>query len=132
MKLELKKIREQREKLLDAVNSSDIDGVADVLSDDAVWIPPGMPALKGRKAISEWMNPFFDAYEYEFNIDDMRIKGADDWAVERATFTSRTRPKEGDGDENAQQGKYIMIWRWEKDNKWRIEKYLDDTDPVDN
>ena len=128
MKLELKKIRQQREKWLKAVNSNNLDGVVEVLADDAVWIPAGMPALKGRKAISEWMNPFFDAYDYEFNIEDVKIKGADDWAVEQASFTSKTKPKEGDGEENAHQGKYIMIWRWEKDNEWRIEKYLDDSD----
>ena len=129
MKLELKKIGQQREKWLKAVNSNDLEGLAEVLTDNAVWIPTGLPPLKGRKAISEWMNPFFETYNYEFNIDDMKIRGADDWAVEQASFTSKTRPKEGGGEESAHQGKYILIWKWEKDNQWRIEKYLDDSDP---
>ena len=127
MKLELKEIRKQREEWLDAVNKNDITRVTDVLTEDAVWIPPGMPALNGKEAISDWINPFFETYDYEFKLDSLDIRGAGDWAVEHASFTSRLSPKDG-GEGSEHHGKYIMIWRWEKDNKWRIERYLDTSD----
>jgi uncharacterized protein (TIGR02246 family) len=130
MKLELKEIRKQREEWLDAVNNNDISRVADLLTEDAVWIPPNMPALKGKTAISDWMNPFFEAYNYEFDIEKLDVRGAGDWAVEHASFRSKLSPKEG-GEGSEHQGKYIIIWRWEKDNKWRIERYLDTSDSVD-
>ncbi len=131
MKLELKQIRSQRQAWLDAVNKNDLEGMEAVFTEDAVWIPSGMPALKGRGAISDWMKPFFETYDYEFSIKDMSIKGAGNWAVERASFTSKLKPKEEGGeraDSSSHDGKYIIIWRWEKDNKWRIERYLDDSD----
>lgn len=128
MKLELKEIGKQRQEWLEAVNGNNIDGVKSLLTDDAVWIPPGMPALKGKDAIADWINPFFDTYNYEFAIDDLDVRGAGDWAVEHADFTSRLTPKDG-GETTEHHGKYIMIWRWEKDNKWRIERYLDNSEP---
>jgi len=132
MKLELKEIRRQREVWLDAVNSNDIDRVKSIFTDDAVWIPLGMPALNGKNAVADWINPFFETYNYEFSIDESNVKGAGDWAVEHASFTSKLHPKEGEGTTSEHHGKYIVIWRWEKDNKWRIERYLDNTDPEEN
>jgi len=132
MKLELKKIREQRESWLNAVNQNDILAMQDILTEDAVWIPPGLPALNGRKAIVDWMGPFFETFNYEFSINNMRIKGAGNWAFEQAQFTSKLTPKDDDGAASTHEGKYIMIWRWEKDNTWRIERYLDDSDTDDS
>lgn len=131
MKLELKQIRLQRQAWLDAVNKNDLKGMEAIFTEDAVWIPFGMPALNGKDAISDWMKPFFETYDYEFSINDMTIKGAGNWAVEHASFTSKLRPKEEGGERgvsSSHDGKYIIIWRWEKDNKWRIERYLDDSD----
>lgn len=127
MKLELKKIGAQRESWINAVNKNDIKAMQDILTEDAVWIPHGMPALNGRKAIVDWMGPFFETFDYEFSINKLRIKGAGDWAVEQSTFTSNLQPK-GEGKASAHTGKYIIIWRWEKDNNWRIERYLDDSE----
>jgi uncharacterized protein (TIGR02246 family) len=127
MKLEFKEIQKQRERLLKAINKNDIDSMKEILTDDAAWIPPGMPALMGKTAIVDWMNPFFENYDYEFNVENPDVRGAGDWAVEHSSFVSKVAPKDG-GEGTEQHGKYIMIWRWEKDNKWRIEKYLDTSD----
>lgn len=131
MKLELKAIKQQRQNWLEAVNHNDIDRVKDILCEDAVWIPPGMPALKGKEAIAEWIEPFFDNFNYEFSVSEENVKGAGDWAVEHAHFISKLAPKEG-GDPSEHHGKYIIIWKWEKDNKWRIERYVDNSDAVED
>ncbi len=127
MKLELKAIKQQRQNWLDAVNHNDIDSVSNILCEDAVWIPPGMPALQGKTAILDWIQPFFENFNYEFSISNEYVKGAGDWAVEHADFTSRLAPKDG-GEASEHQGKYIIIWKWEKDNVWRIERYVDNSD----
>ncbi len=131
MKLELKAIRKQRQQWLDAVNKNDIESVKKILSNKAVWIPPGMPALTGKQAIVDWMNPFFEDFNYEFSIANENVKGAGDWAMEHANFTTRLTPK-GGGDTTEHHGKYIIIWRWEKDNMWRIERYVDYSDTIEN
>jgi len=128
MKLELKKIREQRENWLNAVNQNNTEAMQEILTDDAVWIPSGLPALNGKQAIMDWIGPFFETFSYELSIKDIHIKGAGNWAFEQTQFTSKLKPKDDDGETSAHEGKYIMIWRWEKDNQWRIERYLDDSE----
>ena len=53
MKLELKKIKEQRQEWIDAINRNDVEGVVSYLSKDAVWMPTNMPSLSGRDAVAE-------------------------------------------------------------------------------
>ena len=106
-----------------------IDRLKYILTDEAGMIPPGMPALNRKNAIVEWIDPFFETDNYEFWNDELEVKGAGDWAVEHASFTSRLIHKDDYGSVSEHHGKYIIIWRWEKDNKWRIERYLDNSDP---
>ena len=130
MKLELKKIRQQRLEWIDAVNSNDLSRIGEILSASVVWIPSSMPALNGREAILEWMKPSFDGFDHQYRIDNIRIKGAGNWAFEQADFTSTLTPKEGGGPvENT--GSYILIWRWEDDNVWRIERYVDNSEVLE-
>lgn len=126
MKLELKSIREQRQKWIDAVNKGDISQISEILSDDAVWMPLSIPALNGKKAIVDWIKPSFDNFDHQFEISDQDLKGAGNWVVEHANFVHRLTPKDG-GETTELPGSYIVIWRWEKDNVWRIERYVDNT-----
>lgn len=130
MKLELKAIRIRRQEWIDAINNNDLDKVSDLLSDDAVWMPPGMPALQGKGSIIEWMKPSFESFKHEYSITDIRIKGAGNWAVEQANFVSKLWPEDG-GDATEHRGSYIMIWRWEKNNVWRIERYVDNSEVLE-
>ena len=126
MKLELKAIRAQREKWIEAVNSGDINGLSGIMSEDAVWMPASIPALNGKKAILDWIKPSFDNFRHQFSISQQDFKGAGNWVVEHADFTHILTPK--DGGETAEfPGSYIVIWRWEKDNVWRIERYVDNS-----
>jgi uncharacterized protein (TIGR02246 family) len=130
MKLELKKIREQRQNWIDAINDNDLELVAGYLSSDAVWMPSNMPALNGKNAIAEWMKPSFENFDHEFTIENLRIRGAGNWAFEQANFVSRLTPKEG-GDPTENEGSYVIIWRWEDDNQWRIERYVDNSEVLE-
>ena len=130
MKLELKKIKEQRQEWIDAINRNDVEGVVSYLSKDAVWMPTNMPSLSGRDAVAEWMKPSFESFDHEFNIENLRIKGAGNWAFEQADFTSRLHPKDG-GETTENHGCYVIIWRWEDDNQWRIERYVDNSEVLE-
>lgn len=127
MKLELKKIRQQRQEWVDAVNANDVDKLSDLLSKDAVWIPNGMPAINGREAIIDWMKPSFENFDHTIRLENIKIKGAGNWAFEQSDFVSTLEPKEGGGTEE-NSGSYVIIWRWEEDNVWRIERYVDNSE----
>jgi len=130
MKLELKKIKQQRQEWIDAVNANDVQKVSESLSKDAVWMPTNMPAITGNKAIAEWMKPSFESFDHNFSIQNLRIKGAGNWAFEQADFISVLHPKDG-GSATENHGSYVIIWRWEDDNKWRIERYVDNSEVLE-
>jgi len=113
-----------RREWVHVVNSGDLDRYAKLLTRDAVWIPPGQPAVEGRKAIREWLEPLFEEYSYDFALKGSRVQVAGDWAVERGAFRSLLERRCG-GDRQRQTGKYIVLWRQSENGEWRIERYID-------
>ncbi len=117
----------RRDEWISAVNARDRDAYAALFAEDAVWLPPGLPAVHGREAIREWLGPFFATYEYDFSIADPQVRLGGDWAAERGRFTSRLRSTET-GEETTHSGTYLVLWRREADGRWYIERYVDVTD----
>lgn len=123
---EIQEISRQRQKWIDVVNAGDGDRYAALLTADAVWLPPGMPAIRGKQAIRAWLEPFFEKFDYEFSISNEEVRVAGDYAIERAAFTSKLTLKTG-GESMQHNGCYIVFWRQEPDGTWKIERYIDDT-----
>lgn len=120
-------LADRREAWVAAVGARDLDAYAELVTEDVVWLPPGQDAVVGRRAFRDWLRPFFEAYEYEFSVSEVRSRRAGSWAVERGRFSSRMRPA-GGGSPMAHGGSYTILWRLDGDGAWRIERYVDDTD----
>ena len=121
---QVKQIRRMRRQWVHVVNAGDIDRYAELLTHDAVWIPPGQPPVQGRKAIREWLEPIFKEYRYDFSLKGSRVQVAGDWAVERGIFDSSLEKRVG-GDLQHHTGTYIVLWRQDASGEWRIERYID-------
>ncbi len=121
---QVEQIRRMRREWVHTVNSGDLDRYTEMLTQDAVWIPPGQPAVEGRKAIREWLEPIFRDYRYDFALKGSRVQVAGDWAVERGVFDSSLQRRQG-GDLQHQTGTYIVLWRQSETGEWRIERYID-------
>jgi uncharacterized protein (TIGR02246 family) len=124
--LRVNEIRRMRRRWVDVVNAGDLDRYTQMLTRDAVWIPPGQPAVEGREAIRDWLRPLFDKYRYRFALSGSRVQLAGDWAVERGSFASKLTRKSG-GDLQKHRGTYIVLWRQNESGQWRIERYIDDS-----
>ncbi len=122
-------IHARREDWVAIVNAGDVDRYLSLLTEDCVWIPPGLSAITGKSAIGEWLKPFFNQFTYTFSITDIHLRIAGDWAVERAVFESRMTPK-GGGEPMSHGGIYVVLWRREPDGKWCIERYVDVTSTI--
>lgn len=118
---------ERHQEWIDVVNAGDSDTYANLLAENAVWIPPGQDPITGRTAFKQWLTPFFDAFSYTFSISDVRIRVAGDWAIERAEFTSEMTPYNG-GDPMKHTGTFTVLWHRDDDKVWYIERYFDDSD----
>lgn len=109
------------------VNAGDLERYVDLVTTDLVWLPPGGAPILGRAAFREWLAPFLASFSYVFSTFDVRVRFAEGWAAEKAGFRSLMTPRSG-GNPMAHQGTYAVLWRRDSDARWRIERYIDDTE----
>lgn len=120
----MEKIDQQRLKWIEAIKTGNTEAFAELLTDDAVWLPPGSLAVVGKPAIQAWLAPLFDQFHYDFSIFDVQVRVMGDWAVEQAGFTSKLIDK-ASGETLQHQSRYIVLWRRGSDDLWQIERYID-------
>jgi uncharacterized protein (TIGR02246 family) len=91
-----------------AYNSGDVEELIDLYHDDAVSIPPGLPALAGKQNIRTDFEGFFEAFTatHQTTIAEIEITG--DLAVERATYTWSGTIKET-GEALSEAGRHIVV-----------------------
>lgn len=119
-----KAIEERRLRWVEATSAGDVDATVSMLTDDIVWFPPESEALRGREAVRAWMEPFFELFEYDFSVLDVRLQLAGDWALEHAVFTSKLTSRH-DGRVSTHGGFYMLNWRRGTDGAWHIDRYFD-------
>ena len=121
---ENKEIDVRRAEWSDAVNTKNLSKYLDIVSEDLVWFPPGQPVVMGRNGFREWVKPFFDTYNYQFEIIEPRVSVSGDWAAEKGMFKSTLT--QGDK-KSTHPGHYLIIWQRCTDSVWRIDRYVDVT-----
>jgi uncharacterized protein (TIGR02246 family) len=117
-------IEERRRRWVEVTCAADAEESAALLTEDVVWFPPNSEALSGRAAVREWMEPFFEMFEYQFSVLDVRLRLAGSWALEQAVFTSQLTSRH-DGRSSTHGGFYLLNWRRESDGLWYIDRYID-------
>lgn len=122
----LKILQQRHIDWINIVNRGDAEAYAGLLTEDAVWFPPGSDPIEGREAFKEWLGPFLSRYNYDFSIGNERFRVMVDRAITKGKFTSLMTPKEG-GEPMQHIGTFIVLWHREGDD-WYIERYIDDTD----
>jgi ketosteroid isomerase-like protein len=113
-------------KLQSEVDSAIIAGETDrylaLLTEDAVLMPPNGPPVSGREAIGSWNRAIsrqFRIQEYRSVDDEVVVAG--DWAFRRASIDWTVAPVAG-GQPVRDSGKYIIIYRRQKDRSWRVAR----------
>lgn len=79
-------VREAFERGTETFNAHDIDGFAEVLSDDVVFEAPGGLRGKGKAACIEFYGSWFSAFP-DAHVDVHCVHIVDDVAIEEGTFT---------------------------------------------
>jgi ketosteroid isomerase-like protein len=94
------------------------------LADDAVWMPPNMPAVRGKPAVLAWAREFFRQYELQIGeqkIDPIEIGGT--VAIRRFTSTGRYVPRDG-GPAVPFDQKYVDVLRRASDGTWKLSAHM--------
>lgn len=124
MKDQIDSVVQRRKEWVSQFNTGDMEVLAHLLTEEATWIPPHQPAVAGRVAIIQWLQPFFVRFKYEFRTSGETVRLAGDWAIDRGDYSSRIIDKES-GEPMEHSGSYVLLWRLEKDGFWRIDRYID-------
>lgn len=103
-----------------AVNSNDVENVMPLMTEDVVFQYSGHDGeIMGAAAVKEWGAAFFTAYSAEFEKTPQDFNLAQDWAVQRYTFSS-TLTEKATGDVVVGDGKGVILYQKEADGKWRV------------
>lgn len=119
-------LAESHRAWIEAVDRTDLEAYAELVCEDVVWLPPGEEAVEGREAFREWLAPFFEEWRYDFSVEDARFRVAGGRAMEKGRFVSRMAARVGPK-EVEHVGHYVVLWRRDEDDTWRIERYADDS-----
>lgn len=102
-----------------ASEGRDIEGMLSYWTEDAIVIPPGLPAVVGKAALREYV------------ASSMKIPGFGiTWTATDVTFspdgnfayimnTNEVRMNASDGTPTTTAGRAVTIWRRESDGEWR-------------
>ena len=112
-----KSIRAMAETFEAGVKAGNVDQVISIYADDAVLMPPNMPAMQGRDAVKQFWTGMFalGKAEIDIMIDDISVSG--DMAAERGRWALVVTP-EGASSPVKDNGKYLIVWK-NVGGKWR-------------
>jgi uncharacterized protein (TIGR02246 family) len=121
-----KAIETANQDFIVALKKKDTKAIAEAFEPEAVLLPAGADALHGRDQISK----YFAAMVASSTIDeasaltqDVTLAAHTAYETGLYTFTTRT----GSAPAVADHGKYLIVWQYGDDTKWRILREIANT-----
>ena len=106
-----------------AINTGDMNAYLAILTDDAVFLPPGDPAKTGEE-LRGWLNAFLEDFTIEgLRYDTQEVVVVGDLAYHWYAFTWTVTPKVG-GKPMPEQRKGIHILRLMPDGCWKLAREI--------
>ncbi len=92
----------------------DLDGVSDLYTEDARFLPPGRAIARGRRQIREVYAAYAAAGVTDLRFETLEVDDRGDTVLELARSTAYT------GSEQAQQFCYVIVWQRSADGMLRL------------
>jgi len=122
-------IRKLTDDWLAAVRAKDIPRLVGMVTDDAVFLPPGLPPIRGRQAVETMYQSFFPQFssvEQTVSMEEVQVAG--DWAFAWGTEQFTLVPRAG-GAPIEMQGKGMSILKRQPDGSWKFARGINNTLP---
>ena len=108
-------IRRIEQEFATAVVTNDIDKILAQRTADIVWYPPNSPVLTGRASIRKSLEA--NPPSIRFAVTASHTEGYGDLAYNRGTYTATSVIAT---DTLTDRGKYLQVWRRQRDGSWLI------------
>lgn len=88
-------------------------------SDSAEIVAANGEVMRGRRAITEWLQRFPPVIEWR--LCDLNIDGAGEWACVRGRYSMELGPR---AKMPYDKGQYMEIWRKQADDTWKVARHV--------
>jgi len=116
---------------VEAMADDDIDSYLPLLSEDALFLPPGLPPIRGEE-LHAWLREFHNQWRVEWlAYHHNETEAIGDLAFHRFSYSRRLEPKSG-GQLQVSHGKGLHILRRSGDGNWTIARETWNDRPTPN
>ena len=111
-------IRERSEAFVKAFNAKEVDGVLAVYAENAVFMPPNEPVIRGREALKTFFDDLIKSGATGLRLNVGEVSGHGPLAYQSGTYEMEVKRATGQGTRD--RGKYLFVLRKMGDT-WRYE-----------
>jgi ketosteroid isomerase-like protein len=103
------------------INSNNIDSLASMLTDDAIFLAANDKPIVGKAAVRAWVDGYYKAFhtKWEKPVQEFVVSG--DYAFERYSYTSTDTPM-GGGKAVVDTGWGFVVYHRDADGVWRVAR----------
>jgi len=115
-KAAIAKVTEESVKMINTPKMDHAAYVKQFYTEDAEWLAPNMPPVKGAAAIVQTLQAFPPITD--FKAETVSIEGRGDLAFERGNYTMTLNPP--GAPPVTDHGKYVEVWKKQADGGWKV------------
>ena len=91
-----KAVDQTRDQHVAAVNAGDVEAATNLFAPEAIFLPPGQPALEGTPAIRAWFTHVFANFRIQgFGLQPGAVEQHGDVIIEHGNWKATFQPKDG-------------------------------------
>ena len=114
-----------------AADSGDVEDYISFWAEDVIWMPPNTPIIKGKSAIREMLQPYFEQLTTHREISVEEIEVTDDFAFSRINSEEKYTPRTGEGESIEANFKALILLQRMADGTWLGTHYIwNSNDPL--
>jgi len=111
-------IREKTAAFAKAFNAKDVGQILDVYTENATFMPPNQPVLRGKTAIKSFFDDLLKSGATNLKIDVGEVSGHGPLAYQSGTYEMDLKP--ATGTPGRDRGKYLFVLR-KMQIGWKLE-----------
>ena len=107
-----------------ADTGGDVERQLSYVTDDAVFMPPGVPTISGKDALRRrWASRQRVEVLDEFRVDLDEVIVGGEWAYTRGTYVERSHTRDGRSTFE-ERGRHLDILRRQPDGRWLVARHI--------